>query len=580
MIVCKVCGATNEQGATFCGTCGSFLEWSGEAVQPDGSTAAARAADGRRRARPVAPGAAGAVAGDAAATDHRARPPRPRTRPRRARSSAPTAARPTTRRASTARAAPRSSRPVAPRPTRSSPRRPTSRSIPPVAILGRRRRVAVLGVLAFVFLLPKGRRHRRPRPRSPSRRPPASPATRRRSRRARRRRRGRRDRPRRAPSPTSRAARSRPAGSRSPRVKDGNADVMVWSADAGEHRPARRRQGRPVRPGLVPDGSKRRRTSTTSAPSAPTAARPTRGCGSSRTTAARPTCSTSPTTTSTATPPGRRTASTIVFSSTRDHTQNKNLDIYSRRVRGDDRREDLLVDDAADDWDPAWSPDGNTDRVRLRAQRRRAAVHDDAERQAARRRSSSATGSSTTRRSRPTGSTSRSRAGTTPAPQKQLFVANADGSDMHQVGEFDADVSDPTWSPDSTLIAVTRGDVGAMIVIVDAATGARDRRVRRSTARPHGSRLESNRDHRIGPARVIGVDPVRPAVHHRRAPPTGVSRVEGGDCETGNVRLEKGSARRVSPCRSWCPRRSGCRLRTPCPASGSRRASPTRGATG
>lgn len=31
MIVCKVCGFTNEAGARFCGSCGSFLEWSGEA---------------------------------------------------------------------------------------------------------------------------------------------------------------------------------------------------------------------------------------------------------------------------------------------------------------------------------------------------------------------------------------------------------------------------------------------------------------------------------------------------------------------------------------------------------------------
>jgi Tol biopolymer transport system component len=55
---------------------------------------------------------------------------------------------------------------------------------------------------------------------------------------------------------------------------------------------------------------------------------------------------------------------------------------------------------------------------------------------------------------------------------KQLFVANADGSDMARVGSFDTDVSDPTWSPDSALIALTRGGNGSKIVIVDAATGA------------------------------------------------------------------------------------------------------------
>ena len=43
---------------------------------------------------------------------------------------------------------------------------------------------------------------------------------------------------------------------------------------------------------------------------------------------------------------------------------------------------------------------------------------------------------------------------------------------MTQVGSFDTDVSDPTWSPDSALIALTRGNAGSMIVIVDAATGA------------------------------------------------------------------------------------------------------------
>jgi hypothetical protein len=32
VIVCKVCGNQNEVGAQFCGSCGSFLEWSGEAT--------------------------------------------------------------------------------------------------------------------------------------------------------------------------------------------------------------------------------------------------------------------------------------------------------------------------------------------------------------------------------------------------------------------------------------------------------------------------------------------------------------------------------------------------------------------
>ena len=38
MIVCKVCGTQNEVGAQFCGNCGSFLEWSGEAAPDETST--------------------------------------------------------------------------------------------------------------------------------------------------------------------------------------------------------------------------------------------------------------------------------------------------------------------------------------------------------------------------------------------------------------------------------------------------------------------------------------------------------------------------------------------------------------
>ena len=30
MIVCKQCGHHNEDSDTFCGSCGKFLEWTGE----------------------------------------------------------------------------------------------------------------------------------------------------------------------------------------------------------------------------------------------------------------------------------------------------------------------------------------------------------------------------------------------------------------------------------------------------------------------------------------------------------------------------------------------------------------------
>ena len=175
----------------------------------------------------------------------------------------------------------------------------------------------------------------------------------------------------------------------------------------------------------------------------------------------------------------------IAFASTRDHTQNKNLDIYSRAFEAT-TIEKLLVDDAADDWDPAWSEDGNqivfvSERngdARLFTMRPNgngqtplklgSGIFDDP--------AFSPDGEhlAFTRRDNENAA-------------KQLFVANADGSDMQQVGTFDTDVSDPTWSPDSKLIALTRGDNGSMIVIVDAATGARDRRVRRRRRDQHAA---------------------------------------------------------------------------------------------
>jgi hypothetical protein len=44
MIICSGCGHANGSGDAFCGSCGAFLEWDGEAV-PAGRVPAARAAD-------------------------------------------------------------------------------------------------------------------------------------------------------------------------------------------------------------------------------------------------------------------------------------------------------------------------------------------------------------------------------------------------------------------------------------------------------------------------------------------------------------------------------------------------------
>src|SRR3984957_19436854 len=41
MIVCKKCGFNNADADTFCGSCGAFLEWTGEKVTPPASPEAA-----------------------------------------------------------------------------------------------------------------------------------------------------------------------------------------------------------------------------------------------------------------------------------------------------------------------------------------------------------------------------------------------------------------------------------------------------------------------------------------------------------------------------------------------------------
>src|SRR5580700_1522740 len=41
MIVCKKCGFNNTDADTFCGSCGAFLEWTGEKVSPPATPEAA-----------------------------------------------------------------------------------------------------------------------------------------------------------------------------------------------------------------------------------------------------------------------------------------------------------------------------------------------------------------------------------------------------------------------------------------------------------------------------------------------------------------------------------------------------------
>ena len=134
--------------------------------------------------------------------------------------------------------------------------------------------------------------------------------------------------------------------------------------------------------------------------------------------------------------------------------------------------ENLLVDNPADDWDPAWSPDGN--RIVFVSERNGDAhlftMRPNGNGQVALKLGN---GVFDDPAFSPDGEklafTRRDNANA----QKQLFVANADGSDMTP-GRL---VRHRRERPD--LVArlgaasrVTRGNAGAMIVIVDAATGA------------------------------------------------------------------------------------------------------------
>jgi TolB protein len=160
---------------------------------------------------------------------------------------------------------------------------------------------------------------------------------------------------------------------------------------------------------------------------------------------------------------------TIAFASTRLHADNKNLDIYSRPLN-DTTVTNLLVDNAADDWDPAYAADGNTI-VFVSKRNGDAKLFTMDKNGKGEKILDLGDGIFDDPTYSPDGTSLAFTLRASSNERKQLFVADADGSNMRQIGSFDTDVNDPAWSPDSTMLAVAPGGTGAKIVIVDAATG-------------------------------------------------------------------------------------------------------------
>ena len=130
----------------------------------------------------------------------------------------------------------------------------------------------------------------------------------------------------------------------------------------------------------------------------------------------------------------------ITFASTRDHAQNKNLDICSRAFEATNV-EKVLVDDAADDWDPAWSENGN--QIVFVSER-----NGDA----------------------------------------RLFTMKPNGNDQTPLKLGSGIFDDPTFSPDGEHLAFTRRDnedAAKQLFIADAdGSDMRGRQVRRRRERP------------------------------------------------------------------------------------------------
>ena len=362
MIVCKVCGATNEQGATFCGTCGAFLEWSGEAVQPDGSTQPVGGQQGGVPPVPPPVGPTGPPAGDAAATSTQPLtavdpPADPAPPPGSIICSNCGMANDPTRvycsRCATELAA--ATAPVAA--IAAAP--PAGRAIPPVAILAAIGGVAVIAVLAFVFLLPKSPPDTgidtaipsladvsvAPSPAAsasaqPSASAGASPSA--------------------EPSAPASLPPPVPSGHLAMSVlADGDANIVVFTFD-GEKQSTLvgGKKFNASDPAFSSDGDVLAYVSTTG-PLDPIKASTGEGIRLVNADGSDPKVPDLTHHDVDRNPAWSPDGKFIAFASTRGHKNGKNLDIYARPVK-DTTDLIVLADDPADDWDPTYAPDGDT----------------------------------------------------------------------------------------------------------------------------------------------------------------------------------------------------------------------------
>ncbi len=478
MIVCKVCGTENEQGATFCGSCGSFLEWSGETVGGD-----ATAGVGDAGAAAAAAGAAGAAAGPPGGT-----PPGPPAGSSGHPPGAGPAGPPDPAGAASAGAVTE----VVPPPgsitcpacgqvnepsrvfcsrcaTELAPAAPvtavvaeppTGRSLPPVALLAVVGAVALVAVLGFAFLLPKGS----PTPSSAASDAPASAA---------------------GPSAAASGAVASAGASGAPSSvppsagpssgpstepstqpaaltglvvfsadRNGNADLWTWDPATDKVKRLLKAPGDQTDPAWSPDGGTvvyrdadgLRMVTSDGEPADPP---DFTHHGQDR----HPAWS----------PDGR----TVVFAT--DRAPFANLEIATRPAGNNQAALVQLTNNNADDWDPQWSPDGkqivfvstrgghqhlytmDADGSREREVDLGPGIYDD-----------------------PMFSPDGQWLGFTrreAATKKALYIARVDGSEMRRLTNSGETENDLAWSPDGSTIAVVRADADYRIVLVNVATG-------------------------------------------------------------------------------------------------------------